>query len=434
MIIQSTPVSFGAVGTPILVGVKNGLNGSPQVEAFMEKEGFATQSALLGEVGFRVALLHAICGLLIPLLVASVMTRFFGEKRSWRDGLAVWPFALFASLAMTIPYVAVARLLGPEFPSLIGGLVGLAIVVPSAKAGFLIRGLSPWSFPTQTTWPSEWLPKPTKGNASDGGERHSNDVPGLSDARYDSAAKMPLWRAWSPYLVVAVLLVLTRQTELPGMDFSPDTWIKSIKLEINGLLGSKLSHSIAPVHLPGTVFVIASLFALLAQPLSPRAYGRACLKSFRTVLSASVALIFTVPMVQVFINSAGGASDYASMPTALANGASGLTHGAWPLISPLVGGIGASIAGSNTVSNMMFALFQFDVGLRIGADPLWIVALQAVGGAAGNTICVHNVVTASAVVGIVGREGIIIRKTLIVFAYYVILAGLIGMLIVSAGL
>ena len=103
---------------------------------------------------------------------------------------------------------------------------------------------------------------------------------------------------------------------------------------------------------------------------------------------------------------------------------------AWPIFATFIGGIGAAVAGSNTVSNMMFSLFQFDVGSRIGVDPTWIVALQALGGAAGNTICVHNVVAASAVVGLVGKEGIVIRKTLIVFAYYALLPGALGYAIV----
>ena len=79
---------------------------------------------------------------------------------------------------------------------------------------------------------------------------------------------------------------------------------------------------------------------------------------------------------------------------------------------------------------MMFSLFQFGVGQRIGVDPTWIVALQAVGGAAGNMICVHNVVAASAVVGLLGREGAVIRKTLIPFSYYALLPGSIGYAIV----
>ena len=55
---------------------------------------------------------------------------------------------------------------------------------------------------------------------------------------------------------------------------------------------------------------------------------------------------------------------------------------------------------------------------------------QAVGGAAGNIICVHNVVAASAVVGLTGQEGVVIRKTLLPFAYYVLLTGGLGYAIV----
>jgi lactate permease len=79
---------------------------------------------------------------------------------------------------------------------------------------------------------------------------------------------------------------------------------------------------------------------------------------------------------------------------------------------------------------MMFSLFQFEMGERMAVDPMWIVALQAVGGAAGNMICVHNVVAASAVVGLLGREGAVIRLTLIPFVYYALLPGAVGYLIV----
>ena len=73
----------------------------------------------------------------------------------------------------------------------------------------------------------------------------------------------------------------------------------------------------------------------------------------------------------------------------------------------------------------MFSLFQFDVATRISVDPLWILALQAVGGAAGNVISVHNVVAASAVAGLVGCEGDLIRMTIRVFLYYALVPGVV---------
>ena len=61
----------------------------------------------------QVAIIHAICGTLIPLFLVMFMTRFFGKNRSWSEGLAAAPFALFAALAFTIPYVLAAVVLGP---------------------------------------------------------------------------------------------------------------------------------------------------------------------------------------------------------------------------------------------------------------------------------------------------------------------------------
>jgi hypothetical protein len=119
------------------------------------------------------------------------------------------------------------------------------------------------------------------------------------------------------------------------------------------------------------------------------------------------------------------------MPEALAEGVAALAGGIWPIFSPFIGGLGAFVAGSNTMSNMMLSLFQFNTGQAIGANPGWIVALQAIGGAAGNMICVHNVVAASAVAGLVGREGLIIRKTAWGFLYYALFAGSLGYAIVS---
>ena len=142
------------------------------------------------------------------------------------------------------------------------------------------------------------------------------------------------------------------------------------------------------------------------------------------MLKASVALVFTVPMAQVFINS--GTASTPGMPHALATGVAALAGDAWPLFSTFIGGFGAFVAGSNTISNMTFAEFQYLAALKIEADPGWVTALQAVGGAAGNVICIHNVVAASAVVGMVGREGSVIRKTFLPFAGYALFAGSLG--------
>ena len=407
MMIQSTPVSFGAVGTPILVGVKSGLEDQTQVTSYASEQGMASWMELLPVIGAKVAVLHAIVGTLIPLFVIAFMTRFFGAKRSFREGLAIWKFALFSAFAMTIPYVIIAHLLGPEFPSLLGSLVGLAIVIPAAKKRWLLpkADKKPWDFENRDRWERAW---------SSHSDLHLEEP----------AQRMPLWKAWSPYLLVAVLLVVSRLPELGIKQI-----LRSFSPGSDSILGTSVNYSVQPFYLPGTIFIVVCLVTVVLHGMSKIAVGRALKQSGKMLLSASAALVFAVPMVQVFINSGVEGAALASMPVELASFVASVAGEAWPAFAPLIGGIGAFVAGSNTISNMTFSLFQFDVGMRIGADPTWIVALQAVGGAAGNVICVHNVVAASAVVGMVGREGDVIRKTLVVFVYYVIAAGFLGLIL-----
>ena len=408
MIIQSTPVSFGAAGTPILVGVNTGLSADPAIAEYAAQLGYAEWADFLAFIGLKVAILHAIAGTLIPLILVSFMTRFFGKNRSFAEGVRIWPFAIFAALAMTIPYVTAGYLLGPEFPALIGSLVGLGIVVTAARAGFLLpKGNETWDFDSKENWPSDWT-----------GSIEVKDITHHSGS-------MGMFKAWFPYVLVALLLLLSRL--LDPLRLFLQAWTVSWP----NIFGTTVSGSFQPLFLPGTLFIVTSLATLVIHQIPGAAYAKAWTTSLKVSAAASVALVFTVPMVQVFLNSAGGAAGYDQMPIVLADGVAALVGGAWPIFAPFIGGIGAAVAGSNTVSNMMFSLFQFGMGERIAVDPTWIVALQAVGGAAGNMICVHNVVAASAVVGLLGREGTVIRMTIMPFVYYALLPGSIGYLIVS---
>ena len=100
------------------------------------------------------------------------------------------------------------------------------------------------------------------------------------------------------------------------------------------------------------------------------------------------------------------------------------------MISGATGALGAFIAGSNTVSNLMFSAFQYGVAERLAMSTVMIVALQAVGAAAGNMIAIHNVVAASATVGLLGKEGATLRKTVLPTLYYLLVIGVLGLLAV----
>ncbi len=404
MMIQSTPVSFGAVGTPIIVGVNKGLDTHNITESLVSHG--ASWDMYLQQITANVAIIHACVGTLMPVLMAMMLTRFFGKNRSWTEGLDILPFALFAGIAFTIPYALTGILLGPEFPSLIGGLVGLAIVVSAAKKGFLVPK-SKWDFESEDKWPTEWLGS-LKMDLSE-----SNGKP------------MSMAVAWLPYVLLAVILVASRvSSEFKG-------FLTSVSLSFSNILGETgISTAIQPLYLPGGILVFVALLAVIIQSRSAKPLAAAFGESSKTLIGAGFVLVFTIPMVRIFINSGVNGADLASMPVTTANLASAMVGEAFPALSATIGALGAFIAGSNTVSNMMFSQFQFEVAQTLTISTTVVIALQAVGAAAGNMIAIHNVVAASATVGLLGREGLTLRRTIIPTFYYLVVTGLIGLALV----
>ena len=413
LVIQSTPVSFGAVGTPMLVGVRSGVDNKADVAQLISP---LQPMEYLQHIVNEVALIHALVGFVIPLFLCGMLTRFFGARQSFTEGLKAWKFALFAGLAFTVPYYLIARTLGPEFPSMVGALIGLFIVISAAKKGFLVPKEN-FDFPPRAKWEQKWL-----GTLSD--DSDSNDV---------VAPKFSVLRAFAPYVLVVALLILTR-TVAPLKAFltGPLTTLK-----MSNLFGTNIAASAQFLYSPGFILILVSLACIFIFSMKQGQYGRAVKASATTMIDAAPALLLAVPMVQVFINSAAADGSMPSMPLVLAQSAAAVAGNAWPNVSPWVGSLGAFIAGSNTVSNMMFAYFQFSTAQQIALNldqSAIVVALQAVGGAAGNMICVHNVVAAGAVVGLMNREGEVIRKTLLPMAYYCVQAGLIGQALITGNM
>jgi lactate permease len=397
MMIQSTPVSFGAVGTPLIVGVQGGLQRESMTAALQAQgQGWAD---FFDVVVAQVALGHAICGTLIPLLLVMFMTRFFGRNRSWTEGLAALPFALFAAFAFTVPYALAGRYLGPEFPSLLGGLFGLGVVALAARAGVLVPRQA-WDFADPKEWPAEWM--------------------GSIDMKLDElgSRRIPTLVAWLPYGLLALTLVLSRTVEPFKL------WLQSVSIGARNILGETgISGSFQPLYLPGGVLVAVCLVTIALHRMRIADFGKAVKESGGTLLGAGFVLVFTVPMVRIMIQSGVNSNELASMPIAMARWVAASVGDVYPFFAPTVGALGAFLAGSNTVSNLMLSQYQYSVAQALGVSGATMVAAQSVGAAAGNMIAIHNVVAASATVGLMGREGLTLRRTIVPTVYYVTLAG-----------
>jgi lactate permease len=405
LVANSVPVTFGAVGTPVWFGL---MTLRTPVEAAIkagEAVGFTTFDGFLKNVGQWSAIMHATIALGLVIFLVCFLTRFFGKNKSWAEGLGAWKFALFASVAFNAPYLLTAFLVGVEFPSLIGGLIGLGIVVTAAKKGLFLPEKT-WDFGERSSWEKEWMGEIEVGSK-------------------DIKPHMSQFMAWLPYVLIAGILVLTRIGTLPFKAIA-----QSFKISFPHILGYEtVNFTMTPFYLPGVVpFMLVALIAIFLHKIPAEKAAKAWKDSFIRMKNPTIAMLFAVALVEVMKQSGNNLMGYPSMPLSMATAVAAVTGQSWPLFASYVGALGSFITGSNTVSNLLFADFQYGLATTIGASRELVSALQAVGGAMGNMICVHNVVAASATVGLVGMEGLIIRRTMIPMVFYGILVGIMGLL------
>lgn len=368
LVANSTAVTFGAVGTPIVLGLK-GIPISVQ------------------ELTYQTTLLH-ITGIIVPSMIIIMMLSFvkqpLNEKlKSFKE---IFPYCLWAGVCFLLPYVLSARFLGPEFPSLLASLIGGSFLVLTTKKKFLVPKKE-WHFPHEK-------------------------------AKKLKKSNLNFFTAAAPYLFVSLLLIITRLPELG---------IKNLISKFSVLISvSEINHSLNLIYNPGFLFILVGMVFALRHKQD---FKQPFITAFKKLEKPFLTIAFLAAFVQILINSGINISGKEAMPIVMAGWAASFFGSLWPFIAVFVGGIGAFITGSATVSNLLFGSFQYETSLLLGLSPVLILAIHSIGGAIGNMISINNVVTASAIVGIEGEDHKIIRRTIFPFLIYGVIAGIIALII-----
>lgn len=355
LIADSTAVAFGAVGTPITIGLST-----------LDVTG----------VAFYTALINMIVGLIVPIAILVVIVLANKKERSWQAIKEMIPFSLWAGIVLLVPYF-LSSFIGQEFPSLVGPLVGLAIIIYTTKKGFLVPK-NVWKF---------------------------------KDSKIKLVKEHGKFKTFLPYVLLIIFLVIGKYT-LPKFGYSI---IDPIKHSVN-------------LFNPGLIFIITILIFSLFYRKSFEKIGSSMKESARILIKPFIAILFIVAFVQIMVNTNLNLNEIPSMLTIISNY---MKTSLLPLIAPLIGGFGAFISGSATVSNIFFGEFQFQTAQTLGISTAIILALQTIGAGVGNMISLTNIVAAQATVKLHDKEAEIIKRTIIPFLVYVLLAGIIGMIIIS---
>jgi len=378
---NSTAVSFGAAGTPILLGLG----------------GLGFDMGTLGEITRQVSILHVIGGLLIPVILVYFVSR---KKRDFIEAI---PFAIFSWLVFIIPYFLIAWFIGPELPSILAGFFSLIVVGFFAKKGFLV--------------PKRVVSFAGRNVRSD--EKEVGNWRSKGRSRYFGKGLFAIL----PYILIVIFLFLSR-----AVGFLRERLV-GIELSWRGIFGTDVTYSLLPLYTPSFYFFLVGIISIFIYRANFGEVKRSLGSVFGKIKGPLIALILILGFVQLLIVSGENSSGLESIPILLATFVSGLFGKLYVFIAPFIGMIGSFIGGSNTVSNLLFGSFQAESAAVLGISVVLVLALQVVGGAVGNMIAIHNVLAASAVVGLSGKEGEIIRKTIWAALFYALVVGIVGLLI-----
>lgn len=417
LIYNSTPVCPGPVGVPTLTASSTvasavtGLGGDPDTFTM--------------ELTKWTCIPHMIGGFFIIFIGVCVLCKVFGPNKSFKDALPALPFCLLSGAVVAVIYIPMAIFAGPELTSMVAFIIALFVLMIAAKKGILMPK-EEWTFDRVEEWGDKsWMATRKVSTTKEKG--------------------MSPVKAWMPYIIIGIFLVISRIAVFGLKDILNN---EPFILHVDHILGfENINWDFKFFWNAGILpFIIVALLTIFLHKMTKAEAKTAIFDSFNQVSGAAIALLFGVAMVNLYrftsdasigetVLSAGQTVEeftYAnsSMLYIMAHALANIFDKAYFLVAPLIGVLGAFMSGSCTVSNTLFASLQFETATVLGMSQVLIVALQNMGGAIGNQICVNNIVAACATTGTNGNEGKLIRTNIIpALIYCAVVATIVGVLL-----
>src|SRR5262245_1568533 len=375
LVMNSVPTTFGAVGTPMWFGLS-------QVPL--------SASEILS-VSWKSALIHSVAALVVPVIALRAMVGWVQIRKNLL-------YVYLSILSCVLPSLVLSRF-NYEFPSLVGGAIGLCLSVLMAK-----RRL------------------------------------GLNEVeRGPSSGHRPPLLAIAPYLILIGILVVTRvrflpirawlNAEMPRLTLEwGSLGIFSVSaalvFRLESIFGTGSTWSYSALFVPALIpFVAVVVLSMPLLRIDRHKVKKAIEDTTDRLAAPSVTLVGALIMVQLM--TLGGD---AAQTMIIGRTFAAVTGKSWPFFAPLLGALGAFFAGSATIANLTFAAIQDSIARTLGFDRTSILALQSVGAAMGNMIAISNIVAVTSILGLVKQEGVVLKGTAVPLTAYGLVAGVSGLI------
>jgi lactate permease len=411
LIANTSPVAFGALGTPITTLAKVSLPAGADADAWAMQ-------------------ISRMAGRQLPFFSLLVPAWLVWTMAGWRGVVGVWPALLVCGGSFALVQFLTANYVGPALVDVAGGLVSLA-----ALALFL----RVWQ-PARTWQFAEEPPHPNPSPPSTG-ERGFEQAVGPhtpnGEAEY---SRKQIIDAWVPWLFLSLFVFLAGIPQIRD-------WLNGIsilEIEVEGL-HNRVSRAFPVVPRPtpeeaifklnwlsatGTAIFVSAILTAFWLRIPPQRFlhifGKTCYRMRWPLFTIACMLALAYVTRYSGVDATLGLA---------------FTHTGWiyPFFAALLGWLGVALTGSDTSSNALFGSLQkitaqklYGSGiLPVGGETqavLLLTTANSTGGVMGKMIDAQSIVVSAAATQQPGQEGAILR---FVFWHSLALAILMGLLVMA---
>lgn len=401
LVMNSVPVSFGAVGTPTWFGFKE----------------IALSESEVLSVGYKTALVHGTAALIIPIIALLFIVK-------WEEIRRNIVFIYLSILSCVVPMILLATF-NYEFPSIIGGGIGLVISVMLAHWNIGLKtskiDINVESHDHHNIFEDEDIPRELEEKG------HLDTKPSTGEL---IKASFPLWGT-------VLILIITRIQQLGIKDLliysEPFINIKlgtfgsfglspALSVSLTNIFETNYSWSHKLLYVPSFIpFLLISVITFAVFHMKSEEQWKVCKETIHQLYHPILALLGALVMVKLLM------MDGANANTRIIGNALAETVGEyWQYGAALLGALGSFFSGSATISNLTFGAIQDAIALELNLDRTTILALQSVGGAMGNMVCINNIVAVCSVLALENKEGVILKRTVIPLMFYALIAAFVA--------
>jgi len=350
LIFNTTPVAFGALGTPVTV--------------------------LAQVTGLPAPALAAMIGRQLPIMAVILPFYVMALYGGWRSIRSLWPVLAVAGVSFGLAQFGASNYLDYTLTDAFAALTSLAVTLLFLQV---------------------WRPAPS----SEFAIAHSS-----TEKQSPITKDVPAWQGWMPWLIVTATVIVWTYFKVAAKGQYAIPWPNLDKVVAITLYNDKPYAAVWTFQplATGTAILLAAFIVALLVRLPFTELLQCAVRTVRQIWQAVVTVMFIVALAYVM--------NYSGLAYTLGLAVS--STGRWfVLFSPFLGWIAVFLSGSDTSGNALFGNLQVVAARQLGLNPLLFAATNSSGGVLGKMISPQNIATGVSVTNLKGQEGAVLARTFI---------------------